>query len=185
MISSSLLLAFVGMPGSGKSEASSYLHKKGISIVRLGDLTEEVIKEKNMLLTPENEEKIREALRKEFGMGIYAQKAGKKIAQLYAQGSVIIDGLYSWEEYISLKKQFSSLILIHIFAEPVIRYERLAKRKVRPFSLEDAKKRDIAEIEHLNKGGPIAMADFLVVNNTTVDDLYKQLDSLEEGLSKK
>ncbi len=176
------VLAFVGMPGSGKSEASAFLHKKGTPIVRLGDLTEEVIKEKNLPLTPENEEKTREALRKEFGMGAYAQKAIEKIRSYLSQSSVIIDGLYSWEEYIILKKEFPELQLVHIYAEPEVRYERLSKRKVRPFTKEEARKRDIAEIEHVAKGGPIAIADFCVINNTNIENLYDQLRIIEERI---
>jgi dephospho-CoA kinase len=35
-----IILAFVGMPGAGKTEASAYLKKKGIPILRFGDLTD-------------------------------------------------------------------------------------------------------------------------------------------------
>lgn len=181
---STFVLAFVGMPGSGKSEASAFLHKKGIPIVRLGDLTEKVVKEKNLPLTPENEEKTREALRKEFGMGVYAKRAIEKIKTNVTRGPVIIDGLYSWEEYIILKQEFRALQVVHVYAEPSIRYERLSKRKVRPFTKEEARKRDIAEIEHVAKGGPIAIADFCVMNNTNLENLYAQLGILEERITR-
>ncbi len=178
------VLAFVGMPGSGKSEASAFLHKKGIPIVRLGDLTEELLKEKKLAITPENEEKIREDLRAEFGMGVYAKKAIEKIKTNLAAGSVIIDGLYSWEEYVILKNEFKNLKLVHIYAEPEVRYERLSKRKVRPFTKEEARKRDIAEIEHVAKGGPIAIADFCIINNANMEYLYAELNTLEERVQK-
>src|SRR3990172_227812 len=41
-----------------------------------------------------------------------------------------------------------------------------------------AQERDVAEIVNLNKGGPIAMADFLVTNNTDEASLFKQLDQV-------
>lgn len=161
------IIAIVGMPGAGKSEAATYLQKQGIPFVRFGQLTDETIAQLGLELTPSNERIAREALRQELGMAAYAIKAKPKIDALLKQHSVIaLDGLYSWEEYIFLKKEYSQLILIHIFAEPTIRYKRLAERKVRPVPIEESKERDIREIEKLNKGGPIARADYMIENNS-------------------
>jgi len=177
--SNSKIIAIVGMPGSGKSEAVKFLKQKGFQSVRFGDITEKKLQEQHMPVTPENEQQVREQLRKEFGMDVYAKENEEKIKSLLSTNEVVvIDGLYSWEEYRYLKVHFPQLILIHVYAESEIRYQRLVNRPVRPFSLEKAKIRDIAEIENLNKGGPIAIADFLVVNNTTVGDLYNQIDLL-------
>jgi len=178
MPSSNVLLAFVGMPGSGKSEAAHYIKQKGIPVVRLGDLTEKAIREKGLQQTPETEAEIRESLRKEFGMAVYAQRAEQKIADLLAKGSVIVDGLYSWEEYVFLQQKFPAIKVAYVYAEPSIRYERLSKRKVRPFSFQEARNRDVAEIERLHKGGPIAIADFLITNNDTIEHLYSELNTL-------
>jgi hypothetical protein len=91
-------------------------------------------------------------MRREFGMGAYAIKSKPKIDNLLKDYDIIIlDGLYSWEEYIYLINQFYSLILINIFAEPTIRYERLSKRPIRPLLLTEGRNRDIAELEKLNK----------------------------------
>lgn len=175
-----LILAFVGMPGSGKTEATLYLKKKGISFVRFGKITDEGVREMGLPLTPENERIFREKIRKELGMAAYAIKAEPEIRELLDKNDVIaIDGLYSWEEYVFLKKRFPELILIYIYSEPKKRYERLSKRKTRPVSFIESYRRDILEIERLNKGGPIAIADHLVDNNS--DDLtifYQKIDSL-------
>ncbi len=180
---SSIVLAFVGMPGSGKSEAVRFLNQKSFKSVRFGEITEKKLLEKNLPDTPENEQQIRELLRKELGMDAYAKENEQKIKDLVSSNQlVVIDGLYSWEEYRYLKVHFPQLLLVHVYAEATIRYGRLVNRPVRPFSLEKAKIRDIAEIENLNKGGPIAIADFLVVNNTTVGDLYNQIDMLLKRL---
>jgi dephospho-CoA kinase len=180
---SSVIIAFVGMPGSGKSEAVRFLEQKFFKSVRFGDLTEKKLQEQHMPLTPENEQLVREQLRKELGMDAYAKQNEQKIKDLLEGNPVvIIDGLYSWEEYRYLKVHFPQLVLVHVYAEAAIRYQRLVNRPVRPFSLEKAKIRDVAEIENLNKGGPIAIADFLVVNNTTVGDLYNQIDMLLQRL---
>ena len=170
----------MGMPGAGKTEASAYLKKKGIPIIRFGDLTDEGVRGMGLPLKSENEKLFREKMRKEFGMGAYAIKSKPKIDNLLKDHDIIIlDGLYSWEEYTYLKKEFNNLILIDIYAEPAIRYERLLERPVRPLLEIEARNRDIVELEKLNKGGPIAMADYLIENNTdNTGDLYKKLDDL-------
>lgn len=178
MNNSPLLLAIVGMPGAGKSEATTYITQKGLPCVRFGQVTDEGLQEKSMPLTPENEQKFREQLRKELGMAAYAMRVKPSIDALLREKSIVVlDGLYSWEEYLYLR-QFFTVTLIHIFAERKTRYERLAHRSVRPLSQKEAEERDIAELEKLNKGGPIAMADYLINNNDDIVGMQKQIDTL-------
>jgi dephospho-CoA kinase len=92
---------------------------------------------------------------------------------------VICDGLYSWSEYRTLKKKFGDeLVVVCVYAPPKLRYERLEKRAVRPITHEESRKRDFAEIENLEKGGPIAMADYTLFNTGELDDLMAQVKSL-------
>jgi len=59
----------------------------------------------------------------------------------------------------------------------------LAKRKIRPVAHNESHQRDVLEIEKLNKGGPIALADHLIENDT--DDivlLHDQIDKLFKRL---
>ena len=53
---------------------------------------------------------------------------------------------------------------IAIHASPKIRYERLGNRAERPMTHSEAQERDIAELNRLEKGSPIALADFMIVN---------------------
>lgn len=173
------IIAFVGMPGAGKTEATAYLDRKGIPFVRFGEITDEGLRALGLPLAPENEKMFREKLRDELGMGAYAIKAKPKIDALLVETSVMaIDGLYSWAEYVYLKNEFPKLILIHIYAEPQKRYERLANREVRPIPIEKSRQRDIAEIEKLDKGGPIAIADHIIENDGDIDAMYKKIDML-------
>ena len=67
---------------------------------------------------------------------------------------------------------------IAIIAPRSLRYQRLAQRPERPLSPEEAETRDWQEIEALEKGGPIAIADYSLANDTSAEDLLKALDSL-------
>lgn len=175
-----IILSFVGMPGSGKSEAVKYLQSKNIPSVRFGDITDEGVRNLGLPLNEENERIVREKLRKELGMAAYAIKSQPKIDALLSQNRIIaIDGLYSWEEYVYLQKNYSGLLVVHVFSERAKRYERLVNREVRPVPSEECYSRDVAEVEHLNKAGPIAMADYIVTNNTDrIDDFHKEIENL-------
>jgi hypothetical protein len=45
---------------------------------------------------------------------------------------------------------------------------------VRPLTAGQASSRDRSEIENINKGGPIAMADFTIINEATLEELNRQ-----------
>lgn len=173
------IIAFVGMPGAGKSEAAEYLKEKGIPFIRFGSFTDEGVRELGLEINPDNERMVREKFRKDLGMAAYAIKAESKIAELLNDANLIgIDGLYSWEEYVYLKEKFPNLILVHIFAEPSVRYARLLKRPIRPVPYKKSRERDIAELEKLNKGGPIAIADYMIQNEGDLEDMKKKIDVL-------
>lgn len=170
------LIAIVGMTGSGKSELSKLFEKIGYLRIRFGDITDDLIKEKGLEINEENEKFVRENIRKEYGMSAYAKLNIPKIKQAVEKKNVIIDGLYSWEEYTLLKAEFPKIIILSVFASPFDRYERLVDREIRPLTFEQSRARDKKEIENLNKTAPIAMADYTILNVGTLFDLNTNLD---------
>jgi len=165
------VLAIVGLTGSGKSEAAKIAKQRGYPVLRFGDVTDWTLEEQGLPLTEANERKVREDLRKDLGMHAYAVKIYERILKLDVS-TVVLDGLYSWQEYTFLREQFGSdLHLLATYTQKDIRYDRLASREVRPLTTEEAHSRDVAEIENLAKGGPIAFADYLITNNKTLEEL--------------
>jgi dephospho-CoA kinase len=171
------LIAIVGMPGAGKSLAADFFRSKGLPVLRFGDQTDIGLEEQGLPLIEANERKYREDLRRELGMAAMAIKIKPRIEKALEKSStVILDGLYSWEEYVHLKEKFPSIELLCIYARPETRYSRLGHRPVRPLGRKEAEGRDISEIENLNKGGPIARADYLVINEGTEGEFRKNLE---------
>lgn len=171
------LLAIVGMPGAGKTVAADFFRNKGIPILRFGDQTDIGLKELAMPLNEKNERWYREKIRQELGMAAMAIKIKPRILEAAKSNQIVVlDGLYSWEEYVYLKGRFSQLKLLCIYAPPQQRYSRLHERQLRPLTLQEAKSRDIAEIEKLNKGGPIAIADYLIKNDSNRDQFQSELE---------
>jgi len=170
------VVSVVGMAGAGKSEVARVFEEHGFKRVRFGDITDEEVKKRGLPLNEANERYVRELLRKEHGMSAYAELNLPIIDEARKKSHVVVDGLYSWEEYICLKDYYGEdFYLIAVCASPKTRYNRLTKRTVRPLTLEEAKSRDKSEIENLNKGGPIAMADFTFVNESSLEDLRKRV----------
>ena len=66
------VIAIVGMCGSGKSVASDYYINKGYQKVYFGGVTMDELKRRGLEVNPENEKKIREELRNEYGMAAFA-----------------------------------------------------------------------------------------------------------------
>ena len=56
------IIAIVGMCGSGKSIASDYFEKIGFQKIYFGGVTMDILKEKKLEITPENERQIRDNL---------------------------------------------------------------------------------------------------------------------------
>jgi dephospho-CoA kinase len=180
------VIAIVGMCGSGKSEVSKILSDLGLIKIRFGDITDKFLMEKKLPRTAENERKIREGLRKKYGMAAYAVLNIKNIKRALKSNDVILDGLYSWEEYLYLKRIFNKqLITVLVHASPETRYLRLMKRKERPLTLRESRIRDRTEIENINKGGPIAMAEFVILNeNKSLKTLSEEVISLWKKIKK-
>lgn len=176
------IIAIVGMCGVGKSVASEILENLNYKKVYFGGVTLEKMKEEGIEITPDNEKKMRESLRHEYGMGAYAIILLPKIKELVENNNVVLDGLYSWDELKILKEELGeALTVIGVVADKKIRYDRLAVREVRPLTNDEAKNRDIAEIENIAKAGPIAYADYYIDNNNDLDSYKKRLlEILEE-----
>ena len=168
------VVSIVGMAGSGKSEAARLFQENGFTTVRFGDMTDEEVKKRGLELNEENERHIRELLRREHGMAAYARLNLSRIDSALKHSDVVIDGLYSWEEHTFLKTHYAEdFYVVAVWASPRTRYSRLTNRLSRKLPPEEAASRDRAEIEHINKGGPIAMADFTVINESSLTDLKK------------
>jgi len=173
------IIAIVGMAGAGKSEAACVFEEKGFARVRFGDVTDEELRKQGLPVNEENERQMRETLRKNYGMAAYAMLNLTKLDVALKNGPVVIDGLYSWEEYTTLKEYYGAgFLVVAVWASPEVRYERLAVRPVRPLTEAEAFSRDQAEIVRLNKGGPIAMADYTLLNEDSLKDLKKEVGKI-------
>jgi dephospho-CoA kinase len=177
-------LALVGMPGAGKSTCAAHLVRRGLVQFRFGSIVTSEVTKRGLPLTPANERMIREEFRAHEGMDAIARRALHHLRHLLDDHPlIVIDGLYSFSEYTMLHRELPArLVVVAIVSDRDIRYGRLASRPERPLSRQEAITRDIAEIENLEKGGPIAIADYTLLNNEGPAQLTAALDALLDKL---
>ncbi|MBM2825305.1 MAG: hypothetical protein HW402_969 [Dehalococcoidales bacterium] len=177
------VVSIVGMAGAGKSEVARLFEESGFVRIRFGDVTDEEVKKRGLELNEKNERYIRELLRREYGMAAYAKLNLPRIDTALKGHHVVIDGLYSWEEYTFLKSHYGAeFFVVAVWSSPKTRYARLMGRHQRPLTQDEAASRDRAEIENINKGGPIAMADFTIINESSREDLTEKTAGVVSGI---
>lgn len=173
-----MIVAIVGMPGSGKSVVADYFRGQGIPVIRFGKIITDEVARRGLALTPANEQIVREDLRRQHGMDVCAKLSIRELQDLSkSHPRVGIDGLYSFAELKTLASEFGPrLVVLAIAAPRRVRYERLAHRPERPLSAIEAQNRDYREIETLEKGGPIAIADLTIVNDESASELINKVE---------
>jgi dephospho-CoA kinase len=177
-------LALVGMPGAGKTLCAKHLEEQGYYQFRFGGIVVDEVVRRGWAINPENERIVREELRIREGMAVMAKRALPHLkAALETHAHIIIDGLYSFSEYKMLHREFGGeMVIVAIISPRALRYQRLTSRLDRPLMPEEAELRDYSEIETLEKGGPIAIADYFLLNDREPDDLLNALDGLVKRL---
>lgn len=173
------IVAFVGLAGSGKSTAAAYLKEKGYPSVYFGGVVLEALREAGLDLTPDNEKMMRLKLREEHGKDVIVNRIVQQIQNLIDAGQkrIVADGLYTWTEYKILKKHFpKELKLIALVPPKSLRHKRIASRPERGMTIAQVNDRDHNEIELLEKGGPIAIADYFLTNQSGMLRLKMKID---------
>ena len=168
-----------GMPGSGKSIVSDLAAEKGAIIVSMGDIVREEAKKRG-----ESSKETAQNLRAEHGPYIVSELTIKKIKKLQDDGVenlIIVEGIRSHHEVEMFKENFENFIILSVFTNPAIRFERLKLRMREDDSQEysEFERRDKNELG-FGIGTVIALSDKLIINES---DLESFQDEINEFLS--
>ncbi len=175
------LIAFVGLAGTGKSAIAEYLGELGIPKVSFSDVIMNQVAKEGLDPTLENERAIREKMRLDPSGDLVAQEIIDQISHLIESGQhrILVDGLGSWQTYKQLRHEFhGNLTVVALSARRHIRHRRLTGRPEHPMTEKQVDERDYDEIETLNKGGVIAIADYYLFDNGSLEQLHIQIDDL-------
>ncbi len=171
------IIAFVGMPASGKSEAASVSRHLNIPVVSMGDVVREEAARRGLAPTDENIGGTGSNLRKEEGMDVIARRCVPKIRSINAP-VIVIDGTRNIDEVEYFKKQFGTdFLLIAIHAPLELRFERVRKRARSDdmTSIGDLIKRDERE-KGWGLDRAISIADVTINNTGTIEKFQNEIE---------
>ena len=122
------VIAFVGMPGAGKTEASNVAREMQIPVVVMGDVLREEVKNRGLEPTDKNIGAVANQLRKDEGMDAIAKRCIPMITAIRS-GVVVVDGIRGIAEVEAFKKAFDdNFTLVKIDAPFELRLDRLSMR---------------------------------------------------------
>ena len=173
------IIAFVGMPASGKSEASVIAQDRNIPVVNMGDVVREEAAKCGLPPTDKNIGGTGTKLREEEGMDIIAKRCVPKIRKLDS-GIVVIDGIRNIDEINHFKEQFGNDFMLVAIDTPLeVRLERVKNRGRSDDmkSIDELKLRDEREKSWgLDKA--IEMADVTIDNTSTLEEFRSEIVKL-------
>ena len=163
-----------GLAGCGKDTVARYLQERhGYKMLVFSDILVEEAKSRGMEPTKMNLSILGDDLRKGMGNAALAKKLLDKIDP---ENSYVISGFRSPEEVYSIQNEVIDFCLIFIDADKSTRFKR--RRPEDPQAENEFFERDERDIENKGTGKVIEMADFTIVNNGSVDELYKKTEEL-------
>ncbi len=122
-----MILAVVGLQGSGKSTATGILREEGFHVIEIGDIWRELVKKAGIPM--EDTRATREftlKLRETHGKDIYARYVCNRIKK--SMRNVVVMGVRSTYEMDYLKKNLKGIKVIAIKSPLTLRFERMSSR---------------------------------------------------------
>ncbi|KLK87776.1 hypothetical protein SZ63_09155 [Methanoculleus sediminis] len=172
------VIGIVGMPASGKGEASRIARDLGIPVVVMGDAIRERVKEAGLPPTDANFGAVAGKLRADLGMDAIARIT---VPLIEATGSpvALVDGIRGDYEVAAFKEHFPDFTLIGIVSSFETRYRRLANRGRSDDSLtpDELRARDERELGW-GLGRALEQADCRVMNEGSLEEFAAEVRTL-------
>ncbi len=173
------VLAIVGMPGSGKSEALKAIEKRGVPIFNMGDVVTRIEPEKRGIkqIDEYKENEIRRDIRKKLGPAAIAIVIAEEIEKTKAE-IIAIAGLHSFAELEHFRKKFNDLYIIALGVSKETRFKRLLKREYRALDKDAFEHREKRYSEDFDTAEIMEKAEYKIDNEGSLKELQKQVGEI-------
>jgi len=174
------IIAFVGMPASGKGEAAVIAKDMGYRVVNMGDVIREEVQRLGLAITDKNLGMTGTRLRQEEGPAAIAQRCIPGLKNIN-DDTAIVDGVRNIEEVYLFKKEFKDdFILINIGSSLDNRHARIKQRRREDDRFMDEKALRLRDERELGWGidKSITKADISIENNGTLDEFREKIRKL-------
>lgn len=169
------ILAFTGMPCSGKTAAINLL-RNYFPVVSMGDAVRAKIKEENITSDLRTYSRSLREKDKAFVAKLCIPEINK-----IKEKECIVDGIRNFEEVTEFKKKFD-VFLTAVHTSPARRFQRYRERARKDdiLSLEGFMKRDMEELSW-GLGEVIALSDCIIVNEGSIKELEDKIKEIFLG----
>ena len=174
------IIAFAGMPCSGKTEAVQIAKEMSIPVIRMGDMVLAEVKNRGLSLDDKHVGNIADKMREEFGKDIWAQRTLEKITSFEKSDCIVIDGIRNVEEIETFKEELGKdFVIIAVTASDETRQKRFLQRGREDDSrnIRDLEQRDKRELRW-GLDTVIASADIVVSNEGDLNDLRNEIQKI-------
>lgn len=176
-----MIIGLTGRNASGKGEVAQFLKTKGFVYHSLSDVIRDEVRKRGLEPTRGNLIAIGRELRAHYGTGYLAEKIMERIEP----GQNYVVDSFRHEDEVAVFRKASEFYLFAIQSTPEIRFKRIKSRAREndPQSFEQFEELEKMEATSLqaegqNLNATEAVADHVISNNGTKDELYKLLSGL-------
>jgi dephospho-CoA kinase len=181
-----MIIGLTGTFGSGKGSVAEILKEKGFVYYSCSDYLRGELKKKGIETTIPNLAKLGNEIRAEFGAGEISKRLLKQIKEANVENA-IVDSLRHPEEINALSEE-GNFVLFAIDADIKLRYKRVSERKRigDNVTFEEFTKQEKQQMKgigtNMQLSNAIKMADYLILNNGTLEELRKKIDFILANL---
>ncbi len=187
-----MIVGLTGKNAAGKGEVAKYLQKKGFIYYSLSDVLRQEATKRSLEHSRDNLIRLGNSLRKRYGANYLAKQINNKISEKLKKNknlNFVIDSIRNPLEAKELMKN-KGFVLIGIDAPIELRFRRLFNRK----RLGDAKtleefkqqeqRENLNNITNQQLDATFKLAKNIIINNSTLKELYKKVDELLNNYKK-
>ena len=180
-----ILVGLTGTLGAGKGTVAHYFTRKGFHYTSCSDYLRSELKKRGIEENVDTLKSLGDSLRREHGPGYLSEQLLKTIS-----GNTVIDSLRNPGEISVLKGQ-GRFFLIAVDAPQQIRYERIQTRQRAGDNVSFEKFKEQEDKQLTGKKNEtqlevcLSLADYTINNISTVEHLYKQLDTCYKSILEK
>ncbi len=180
-----MIIGLTGRNGAGKTAVSEYLKRRSFECFSLSDAIREEIRKRGFEITRERLIEVGNELRREFGPGVLAERITDR---LESDRNYVIDSIRNPHEVEVLRRR-GDFTLVAVEADRAIRFERSRKRmrEGAAQTLEQFVEEETRELNSNNASDQQLLAtrnlaDLILTNNGTLDEMHRRLDEVLPGL---
>jgi dCTP deaminase len=185
-----LILGVVGTLVSGKSEITERLiMDRGFLHLSLATIVREETKRRGLPTTANNLQNVGNSMRQTYGSAVLVHRLRPRMEAMPGGSYLVLTGIKNIVEVRELRK-WPNFVLLAVDASPEARFDR-ARQRGRPgtpdteaeFRVLDERDRGIGEMEWGQQvDACIEEADFVLDNNSSLDELHERLEEVLESI---